>query len=1083
MTTKTGTFGEAGELPAEAAELLADLGHLPCVPVALDLSAGKTVGLVGDRAAALALMRSLVCQAVVHHGPVDVRLAVLTDTARSGDWEWAKWLPHTQGLDETQGRQMLAARPEDIEAVLSELLTKPEAPTSGVGGSQPPAGPTTLVVVDVPGLTEGRNAPARELLGGAGQPVCGIVYASSVDRLPAVCTSIVELNGADGLAKFREPAASVEISDVLVSGVPADLAAETARALSGLEDPEIATVGADLPDRASLVTLLDLDPTPDVLLGRWKAAGQVPKLAAPVGVAEAGTLVIDLVADGPHGLIAGTTGSGKSELLRTMVASMAANVGPEHLTFMLIDYKGGSAFAQCAALPHTVGMVTDLDEHLGQRALRCLEAELRYRELRLKEAGASDLKEYLLQGNAEPLPRLVVIIDEFATMVAELPDFIDSLVGVAQRGRSLGVHMILATQRPGGAVNNNIRANTNLRISLRVQDVAESMDVIGSQQAAAIGRYQAGRGYLRLGPGETFPFQTALVTGVTQEAVATGITVRPYSFGPDPNRAGAGAAAPAAPIGRADTPSDLERLVEAAAEAARAAQIPPARRPCPEPLPERVMLADLGAASGTGFAAPFGLQDDPDRQAQGPLALDPLAGNILFFGVSGAGTTSALGTLALSLARQYPLERLHLYVLDFGTQALAALAPLPHVGAVVGAADLERQARLMRQLNDELDRRRQWVAQSGASRVDPTDPNNPFPLIVLLLDNFAGFASQYEMGSMGGVRDQFSRLISDGPGLGVIVAASADRPNAVPGSIAALVPQKLVFRLGDTSDFGLLGISPRDVPKLPPGRAIDAVTKLEVQVALPGPDGLAAAVAAVADGVDLSAVDPARRPRPIGTLVNNVSLSEICDGLSISEEEWVLPIGIGDTSLAPVALRLPAGEHVLIAGPPRSGKSTCLDAIAAMVGKTHPEVAITLVAFRRSPLLSAKEIGRTVATPEALDAALEEINAQPGPQLILIDDCDSVDDPMNTLNRLLSASRPDLHVIAAGRADVLRGTYGNWTATLRRSRMGIGLKPDPDRDGDLWGTQFPRKATNQWPVGRGYAISEGAIEVVQAAHR
>jgi DNA segregation ATPase FtsK/SpoIIIE, S-DNA-T family len=205
-----------------------------------------------------------------------------------------------------------------------------------------------------------------------------------------------------------------------------------------------------------------------------------------------------------------------------VVASWAASVDPEHLNFVLVDYKGGSAFAQCATLPHTVGMVTDLDEHLGQRALRCLEAELRYREQRLRDAGVSDLKEYLTQGHPEPLPRLVVIIDEFATMVAELPDFIDSLVGIAQRGRSLGVHMILATQRPGGAVNNNIRANTNLRIALRVQDVAESVDVLNSPLAATIARYQAGRGYLRLGPAEVFPFQAALVTGVTVAQESTG---------------------------------------------------------------------------------------------------------------------------------------------------------------------------------------------------------------------------------------------------------------------------------------------------------------------------------------------------------------------------------------------------------------------------------------------------------------------------------------------------------------------------------------------------------------------------------
>src|SRR5439155_631833 len=198
--------------------------------------------------------------------------------------------------------------------------------------------------------------------------------------------------------------------------------------------------------------------------------------------------------------------------------------------------------------------------------LRCLEAELRYREQRLRDAGVSDLKEYLTEGHPEPLPRLVVIIDEFATMVAELPDFIDSLVGIAQRGRSLGVHMILATQRPGGAVNNNIRANTNLRISLRVQDVAESVDVLNSP--------------------------------------------------------------PAAPL-----------------------------------------------------AVPVGLADDPDRQRQIPFFFDPAAGNLLLYGVSGAGTTTALATLALVLAEAHPVERLHLYVLDFGTQALAPLADLPHVGA------------------------------------------------------------------------------------------------------------------------------------------------------------------------------------------------------------------------------------------------------------------------------------------------------------------------------------------------------------------------------------------------------------------
>src|SRR5664280_369790 len=220
--------------------------------------------------------------------------------------------------------------------------------------------------------------------------------------------------------------------------------------------------------------------------------------------------MVDLAADGPHMLVAGTTGSGKSELLRSMVASLVAGNRPDQLSLLLIDYKGGAAFGPCVALPHTVGVVTDLDAAETERALTSLHAELRRRERLLRAAGVTDSDAYrraVPERDLATLPRLVIIVDEFATLSKELPDLVDGLVGVAQRGRSLGVHLVLATQRPEGVVRADIRANTNLRVCLAVTRAAESLDVLETPAAATIPRGIPGRAFLRAGPDAPTPFQ------------------------------------------------------------------------------------------------------------------------------------------------------------------------------------------------------------------------------------------------------------------------------------------------------------------------------------------------------------------------------------------------------------------------------------------------------------------------------------------------------------------------------------------------------------------------------------------------
>jgi S-DNA-T family DNA segregation ATPase FtsK/SpoIIIE len=1045
----------------EPAAMLRARSALPQVPVVVGVAAGEAVGFEGNRKASLAVARSLLCQAVVGSGPADVTVAVFADADRAADWDWTKWLPH--GADVRSGTTRLVAfGPEQADTLARQLLAAAPAPRSPVA-AQPTAGPVLLVVVDGATLLEGRPCRLRDLIAGSAVR-CGALVLTT--RLPALCTTVVTAS-PEGTGTVRDVASGEVVADVLLNGVPVAEARDTARALARFEDPELRVEGAGLPDSVPLLPLLDLESVDGAAVaGHWKKRVPALRVRAVLGVTERELFTVDLDDDGPHALIAGTTGSGKSELLRTLIASMAVDADPEHLTFALVDYKGGGALDECAALPHTVGLVTDLDEQLGERALRCLEAELHHRERLLRETGLSHVRDYQRlrdtgRAELEPMPRLAVVIDEFATLVKALPDFVDALVGIAQRGRSLGVHLIMATQRPAGSVSDAIKNNVKLRIALRLESTADSQDVIDDAAAAAIGSRQWGRAFYRLSAREVLPVQTALSTGVTPEAAVTApVTAVPFLLGaPVPAAGVPGETDP-------DAATDLRRLVAAARQAADLAGFAEPRRPWPDPLPVTVSAADLPPIAERGLQTQvlglpaYALADDPDRQRQYPVGWDPAAGNLLIYGGGGAGTSSALAALALAVAGSQPPDRCHLFVLDMGAGDLEPLAGLPHTGAHIGPAEHERQVRLIRLLRRELDARK---ARGGAGSPD----------WLVLLDNLGALLSDFDKDITGmNLIDELARVYADGPAVGIRFAVTADRSGAVPSAWAALTQQKLLMRMADPGEYGYFDVPRGAVPTYVPGRALVAANRQVVQIAWPG-DDLGAAVAACA----------ARRPGAertapgIGLLPTDVAFSALAERAAVAAEPWHIPVGLDAGTLGCAALRLYEHEHALIAGPQRSGRSTalCTIARAALAAETPP--AVVAFAPRRSPL-------RDVAGLTALVTAyggLEEALALPGPTLLLVDDADAVEDERGLLASWLAAGVPGHHLIAVGRAEAVRRLYGHWTQRARDSRCGILLAPDHDLDGDLLGTALPRHDRMAALPGRGYLVTDGVAGGVQLA--
>ena len=1104
------------ELVYELEDVTSRFSMIDRVPVVASFDISGSIGISGPGEAMLAVARGVILQLVGLHSPAEVVICGLTSVRTAAEWDWIKWLPHTSSEHSPVSGTHLASTPPSCADLVSKLDDIIDARSEGRNSTDAAPIPRVVVFVEDSAPID-RNRLVRLAEIGPSVGVHVIWVAAATSQIPAACRSFLEVDASDGSAATGRVVEADFVKPVLVEPVSVSDAINLAMTLSPVIDSgALVEDQTDLPSTVSFLADagVDLAQSADAVLDRWRESRSVfPPSEFPDGVArpmnrrtyslralvgrgKGDNTYLDLRAHGPHALVGGTTGAGKSEFLQSWIMGMATAHGPQRVTFLFIDYKGGAAFADCVRLPHCVGLVTDLSPLLVRRALTSLRAELRYREHLLNRYGAKDLIELENAGNPEVPPSLIIIVDEFAALVQEVPDFVDGVVDVAQRGRSLGLHLILATQRPAGVIKENLRANTNLRIALRMADEDDSTDVIGSKVAASFDPALPGRAVAKTGPGRLIPFQTGYIGGWTRsEPPPPTILIETLGF-----------AAPTewevpehlVPKKTADEgPNDIERLTERVIEAAFAAELPVPRRPW---LPELSAVYDLARLQlpRRDDALAFGVIDDPDGQAQNVVSFHPDEdGNMAVFGTGGTGKSTFLRTLAVSAGLTVRGGPCVVYGLDFGSRGLQMLEPLPHVGSIIPGDDVERVERLLKQLGQTVDERAVRYASVRAGTIGEyreATGHHDEARVILLVDGMGAFRNAYEIGSNANVLERFQSIAMDGRPVGVHVVITADRSAAVPSALASSIQRNLVLRVSSDLDLGTLG-APSDgfTRDTPAGRGFLDGDELQVAV-FGGTRNVALqsqAIEKLGRRLRKEGVSEAPAIQSLADYIELGSLPALVDDQGIAANlgsHARVAIGVADDTLGPVGFD--PTVPFLISGPPRSGRSTALQTVVAALRRSESSSQFILFAQRRSVLLRG---GRWSRSSEGADAAAElaeqllaEITDNPssfaGSTIVVEGIGEFLNSPADYVlaDLLKAASSADVCLVAEGETSTLNGRWP-LLAPFKSAGQGFALQPD-QMDGDsVFGVSFPRVSRSQFPLGRGMLVKAGTARRVQIA--
>jgi len=982
---------EEDELKQEPAKIAKEFERINGVPVCLDVFGSEICGIAGEDDKVSYLLQLLLLQIVTNHGYDDVKLVFLAKEQSLSQRNWLRFVPHIWSDDE-KSRYLLCGKAMAHKSLsgLYDILKERELAASDENAPAVKTLPHYVFVVEDGSLLENESIAKYLYNPNKAIGVSSVFVAPNKAYLPTNCRKVVSINGKVCEISDKETG---EKSIFTPDAANLSELEASARRLAAVRLKN-ASMSFALPNSITLNETYNIKKAQDIdVLHNWQTNKPYKGMKVPIG-ARAGKELFYLDMHekgyGPHGLVAGTTGSGKSELLQSIIISLAINYHPHDVAFVLIDYKGGGMADVFKGMPHLSGTITNLGGNQTTRALISIKSEIQRRQVVFSQYGVNNIDKYQKlyhSGMAkEPIPHLIMIADEFAELKAEQPDFMKELVSAARVGRSLGIHLILATQKPAGVVDDQIWSNSKFKICLKVQDAADSRDVIKRQDAAMI--KEPGRAYIQVGNDEVFEMFQSSYSGApcTSEAEQQKVKKDVYKVALD------GSTEKIYPLyeeteDSAKAKTQLEAMVEHLTQTAASCGIEPLPGPWTEPLQESVLLDEVISGKNavnleTGmypqkntYRTVVGIADNPAEQRKEALLFDFVKdGNLFIYGSSGSGKTTMVKSLCMSLALTNSPDEAAMYIMDFGGTSLRRLEALPHVGGVMTIDQEDKINQFMLFMLRTVEARKNAFADARADNFEQFKSKKPdvaMPAIFVFIDNYYALSESYE-----DVDEKMMLLAREGNKFGVYLIATAVNATLVRYRFSINFKMAATFSLTDSTEYSNIvgrtdGLEPQDNP----GRGLwKSAMPLEFQCAKPEIRGLS--YEQLLDRFELLAsTGKLNRAQSIPQMPEKVDIFAIRN-----DSDTVINVGLMDKDMQPAEVDLSTHHVFTVTGDSGMGKSTVLMSILNLLlskgAKVYAKDSMNMGIYPVFDKTGVVDLGEESAVSSIVKEITEELDSR-----------------------------------------------------------------------------------------------------------